>query len=81
MKDSSCGQTGLGATSFTVQDFSRPDKPRLAMTASMTDKPVWPPYFLEVLRTCLLSGKGFLKLKQTPFSVNRSHSCTLKKGT
>jgi hypothetical protein len=34
-----------------------------------------------VLRTCLLIGKGFLKLKQTPFSVNPSHSCTLKKGT
>jgi hypothetical protein len=81
MKNGSCGQAGLGATSFTVQDFSRPDKPRLAITASRTDKPVWPPYFLEVLRTCLLSGKGFLKLKQTPFSVNLSHSYTLKKGT
>jgi hypothetical protein len=34
-----------------------------------------------VLLTCLLSGKGFLKFKQTPFSVNLGHSCTLRKGT
>jgi hypothetical protein len=77
MKNGFCGQAGLGATSFTVKNFSCPDQPRLAMTASGADKPVGPPYFLEVLRTCLLSGKGFLKLKQTPFSVNLSHSCTL----
>jgi len=67
--------------SFTVQNFACADKPRLALTAFRTDKPVGPPYFLEVLRTCLLSGKGFLKLKQTPFSVNLSHSCTVKKGS
>lgn len=81
MKDGSCGQAGLGATSLAVQYFSRLDKPGLAMTASRTDKPLWPSYFLEVLRTPLLSGKGVLKFKQTPFLVYLGHSGTLSKGT
>ena len=80
VKNGSCCQACLEATSFTIKKFSIREIPSFFVAALWTKEACFPPLRYKVLLTCLIIGKALLKFYQTVFGIFLGHSITWPKN-